>query len=186
MNWTDRISVDPNVCHGKVCIKGTRIMVSVVLDNLAAGETVAAILRAIRRSRPRTSRRPYGTPPISLVIGSFPSQPVRSEIQDRREPGGRGCRRLASGGPRRLDRRRTAVGRSTGLPSCGRLPGRGPGLVTLDLDFSDIRVYPPSDYAGIVVMRPSLQSITNIRRLVSLVIALLTGGAIGRAPLDRG
>ena len=31
MNWRERISVDPNICHGKVCIKGTRIMVSVVL-----------------------------------------------------------------------------------------------------------------------------------------------------------
>jgi uncharacterized protein (DUF433 family) len=46
MNWKDRISVDPNICHGKVCIKGTRIMVSVVLDNLAAGETVEAILKS--------------------------------------------------------------------------------------------------------------------------------------------
>ncbi|HUE15926.1 MAG TPA: DUF433 domain-containing protein [Planctomycetaceae bacterium] len=44
MNWRERISVDPNVCHGKVCIKGTRIMVSLVLDNLAAGEPVEAIL----------------------------------------------------------------------------------------------------------------------------------------------
>jgi len=35
MNWQDRISVDPQVCHGKACIKGTRVMVSVVLDNLA-------------------------------------------------------------------------------------------------------------------------------------------------------
>ena len=33
----ERISIDPQVCHGKACIKGTRIMVSVVLDNLAAG-----------------------------------------------------------------------------------------------------------------------------------------------------
>ena len=46
MNWRDRISVDTNVCHGKACIKGTRIMVSVVLDNLAAGESVEAILRS--------------------------------------------------------------------------------------------------------------------------------------------
>jgi uncharacterized protein (DUF433 family) len=46
MNWKDRISVDPNICHGKVCIKGTRIMVSVVLDNLAAGESVDSILRS--------------------------------------------------------------------------------------------------------------------------------------------
>ena len=38
-NWQDYIIVDPNVCHGKACIKGTRIMVSVILDNLAAGLT---------------------------------------------------------------------------------------------------------------------------------------------------
>ena len=37
MNWHNHITVDPSVCHGKACIKGTRIMVSVVLDNLAAG-----------------------------------------------------------------------------------------------------------------------------------------------------
>ncbi len=37
MDWRERITVDPNVCHGKACIKGTRVMVSVVLDNLAAG-----------------------------------------------------------------------------------------------------------------------------------------------------
>ncbi len=46
MNWRDRISVDPEVCHGKVCVKGTRIMVSVILDNLAAGESIDVILRS--------------------------------------------------------------------------------------------------------------------------------------------
>ena len=45
MNWKDRISVDPNICHGKPCIKGTRVMVSVILDNLAAGESHASIIR---------------------------------------------------------------------------------------------------------------------------------------------
>jgi len=45
MNWRERINVDPSVCHGKPCIKGTRIMVSVVLDNLAAGESVERILK---------------------------------------------------------------------------------------------------------------------------------------------
>jgi uncharacterized protein (DUF433 family) len=39
MNWQDYITVDPAVCHGKACITGTRIMVSIVLDNLAAGLT---------------------------------------------------------------------------------------------------------------------------------------------------
>jgi uncharacterized protein (DUF433 family) len=46
MNWKDRISVDPKICHGKVCIKGTRIMVSIILDNLAAGEPVDVILKS--------------------------------------------------------------------------------------------------------------------------------------------
>ena len=43
MNWHEYISVDPNVCHGKACISGTRVMVTVVLDNLAAGLTVEEI-----------------------------------------------------------------------------------------------------------------------------------------------
>ena len=46
MSWRDRISVDPNICHGKVCIKGTRIMVTVILDNLAAGETPEEIIKS--------------------------------------------------------------------------------------------------------------------------------------------
>lgn len=46
MDWRSRISVDPKVCHGKVCIKGTRIMVSVILDNLASGETPERILKS--------------------------------------------------------------------------------------------------------------------------------------------
>lgn len=44
-NWKDHISVNPNVCHGKPCIKGTRIMVSIILDYLSAGETYETILR---------------------------------------------------------------------------------------------------------------------------------------------
>ena len=44
MDWRQRISSDPNVCHGKVCIAGTRIMVSVILDNLAAGILESEIL----------------------------------------------------------------------------------------------------------------------------------------------
>jgi uncharacterized protein (DUF433 family) len=44
MLWQDYITVDPYVCHGQACIKGTRVMVSVVLDNLAAGVTVEELL----------------------------------------------------------------------------------------------------------------------------------------------
>ncbi len=44
MDWRDRIAVDPLICHGKACIKGTRIMVSVILDNLAADLTAEEII----------------------------------------------------------------------------------------------------------------------------------------------
>ncbi len=44
MSWQDRITVDPQVCHGKACIKGTRVKVSVVLDNLATGVSREEIL----------------------------------------------------------------------------------------------------------------------------------------------
>jgi len=45
MDWRSHISTDPALCHGKACIAGTRVMVSVVLDNLAAGATVADVVR---------------------------------------------------------------------------------------------------------------------------------------------
>lgn len=46
MNWRDHITVEPQVCHGKACIKGTRVLVSVVLDNLAAGLSAEEITRS--------------------------------------------------------------------------------------------------------------------------------------------
>jgi uncharacterized protein (DUF433 family) len=39
-----RISVDPEVCFGKPCIRGTRIWVSLILDFLAAGMSIKEIL----------------------------------------------------------------------------------------------------------------------------------------------
>jgi len=39
-----RVSVDPTICHGKPCFKGTRVMLSVVLDSLAEGATPEQIL----------------------------------------------------------------------------------------------------------------------------------------------
>jgi predicted nuclease of predicted toxin-antitoxin system len=46
-------------------------------------------------------------------------------------------------------------------------------LITLDLDFSDIRAYPPEEYQGIIVFRPGLQSITTLVRLTARIIPLL-------------
>jgi uncharacterized protein (DUF433 family) len=51
MKWQDRISVKPDVCHGKPCIKGTRVMVSVVLANVAVGEPFEAIMKGYHIER---------------------------------------------------------------------------------------------------------------------------------------
>ena len=45
-DWKRYISVDPDVCHGHACFSGTRVMVSVVLDNLADGIAEPELLTA--------------------------------------------------------------------------------------------------------------------------------------------
>jgi len=44
-NPLELISIDQSVCHGQPCIKGTRVMVTVVLDALAAGLDTVEIVR---------------------------------------------------------------------------------------------------------------------------------------------
>ena len=46
MRWQDYIVVDPAICHGRATIKGTRVMVSVILDNFAAGLNIDEILKS--------------------------------------------------------------------------------------------------------------------------------------------
>lgn len=46
-------------------------------------------------------------------------------------------------------------------------------IVTLDLDFSDIRNYPPADHYGIVVLRPNTQAKPVVLSLIARLIPLL-------------
>jgi len=41
----DRITVDPLICHGQPCIRGTRIMVYLVLELIEAGHTAEGIIK---------------------------------------------------------------------------------------------------------------------------------------------
>jgi uncharacterized protein (DUF433 family) len=76
MRWQDYIAVDPALCHGRACIKGTRIMVSVVLDNLAAGLAPDEILR----SYPSLSREAV------LAAISHAAEPGRERVIAMPEP----------------------------------------------------------------------------------------------------
>ena len=42
----ERITIDPKVCHGKPCVKGTRVLVSQIVQYLANGDSMEAILAA--------------------------------------------------------------------------------------------------------------------------------------------
>lgn len=53
-------------------------------------------------------------------------------------------------------------------------------LVTLDLDFADIRVYPPEQYAGVIVLRPRLQAKPDVLSLLKRLVGLL-----GQQPLEK-
>jgi uncharacterized protein (DUF433 family) len=46
VDWQERITINPAVCHGRACIRGTRVMVSVILDNIAAGLPHAEIIKS--------------------------------------------------------------------------------------------------------------------------------------------
>ena len=54
MDWQKHITVDPAVCHGQACVAGTRILVSVVLDNLAAGIAEEEIIASYPRLTPQS------------------------------------------------------------------------------------------------------------------------------------
>ena len=86
MNWRDRITVDPKVCHGKACIKGTRIMASVILDNLAAGIPQDEILKSYPSITAEDIQAviAYAAELARERVISFPGA-APHEIQDRRE-----------------------------------------------------------------------------------------------------
>ena len=84
LDWQKRISINPKVCHGKPCIKGTRIWVSLILDFLASGSSMDEILNEY----PQLQREDilaciaYGAEmtrerfiPISIESGSLNTQP---------------------------------------------------------------------------------------------------------------
>jgi uncharacterized protein (DUF433 family) len=56
IDWRDWIVSDPNLCHGQACIKGTRIPVSVILDNLAAGMSETELLQSYPTLTPEAIR----------------------------------------------------------------------------------------------------------------------------------
>jgi uncharacterized protein (DUF433 family) len=66
----NRITIDPNICSGKPCIKGTRIMVKNILGMLAGGYTRERILNAYPElvTEDISAALKYASRVISLVV----------------------------------------------------------------------------------------------------------------------
>ncbi len=52
IDWRQHLTIDPNVCHGQLCAKGTRVLVTNILDSIAEGSTREEILTSYPSLRP--------------------------------------------------------------------------------------------------------------------------------------
>ncbi len=74
-----RISMDPNVCFGKPCVRGTRIWVPPIVDNLAEGVSEAELLEAYPQLQPEDIRAAlaFAAEMTRERIIPLPPEPVR-------------------------------------------------------------------------------------------------------------
>lgn len=56
MDWHDHITVDPDECHGKACIAGTRVLVTTILENLASELDAEEIAKSYPSVSPESFR----------------------------------------------------------------------------------------------------------------------------------
>ena len=52
VSWREHLTSDPRVCGGRLCAKGTRVLVTVILDSIAEGSSRDEILRSYPSLRP--------------------------------------------------------------------------------------------------------------------------------------
>jgi uncharacterized protein (DUF433 family) len=52
IDWRQYLSSDSNICAGQLCAKGTRVLVTNILDSLAEGATQTEILRSYPTLKP--------------------------------------------------------------------------------------------------------------------------------------
>lgn len=150
--FLERITIDPGVCHGQPCVRGTRVLITVLLDALAAGMTPAQVVEHYPSITEEDVR-------AAAAYGAWLAKP---EIHA-----------LSHGSRVKLDENVTAAAKSlftaaghqvdsvpdqglTGVADDTVLAARvreGRWLVTFDVGFGDVRAHPPGQHPGIVLRR---------------------------------
>ena len=156
MDWQDRVLIDPQICHGKPCIRGTRVMVSVVLDYLKAGESAeeirrqypaltaedihaAASLCRVARARRGRATPAYGCGGMKIKL----DENLPTALAELLQAAGHDAMTVAE----------EALGGSKDPMLLQAATSEDRVLLTFDLDFADIRAYPIGSHAGIVIFR---------------------------------
>ena len=145
-DWKERISINPNVCFGKPCVKGTRLWVSMILDLLADGMATEEILKeypALKRG---------GHSGMYRLRSGDVAGALRSHCHGRLtmarfkldENFGASIQQLFSGHDCHTVREE-GLGGATDTEVFGAAARESRILVTLDLDFANVLAFPPKD-----------------------------------------
>jgi uncharacterized protein (DUF433 family)/predicted nuclease of predicted toxin-antitoxin system len=148
-NWRERVSVNPAICHGKACIRGTRVMVSVILDNIAAGIGRPAILASYPSLMPEDIDAAVA---YTAELARFQLNSAREVQTDENLPVEAAATLRECGFDAETVWDENLSGSDDQMISA-RVRSEGRILLRLDLDFANIRAYPPHEHPGIIVLR---------------------------------
>ena len=173
MTWRERISVTTNLCHGKPCIRGTRVLVSVVLSEVAAGEPFESIMSGYQIEREDIQAALFLRPTWLRIVMSHFLRRAEMLFKIDENLHGEVAELLRNNGHDAVtvyDQRMRGHPDEELASVCQR---EVRVLVTQDLDFSNIVAYPPENYPGIIVFRlhdsGRASVLAAIRRLLPLL-----------------
>ena len=169
--FMNRISSDPKICHGKPCIKDTRILVSVILDNLAEGLTIKEIIAEYPELKPEDIKAAIAY--AAELAREEDLVPLRQSMLKIKldENLGKTAQKVLND-----------AGYKTERPSDEGISGYADEkiwefvckeklfFITLDSDFSDIRKFPPGSHSGILILRLANQSREIVGRTLTKII----------------
>jgi uncharacterized protein (DUF433 family)/predicted nuclease of predicted toxin-antitoxin system len=155
----DRITINPEVCGGKPCVRGTRIWVSLILDFLADGMTEAELLAEY----PQLVRDRVWSGSGARAHHTGSNRPDRVKLKLDENLGRRGLELLKASGHDATTVSEQGLSGVTDEKLLEVCSAEGRALVTLDRDFGQVTRFPPKRSAGIIVLdagpRTTLQAI---------------------------
>ena len=171
----ERISTDPNICFGKACIRGTRIWVALIVENLADGVTEKELLDTypeLTLDDIRAALAYAAEVTRERVLHSPPSHTgVRFKLDENLDA--RLVSVLTERGHEADSVREEGLAGRSDKDLFGICASERRALITPDLDFADPIRFPPAESAGIIVLRPRRSTLSLIRETLVAMLPML-------------